>query len=270
MNDPTPPSNDVTLDVLQANVALLAEKERLERERARLVELDRVRTEFLARVSHDLRTPLNSIIGFSDLLLTGDGGRLPRKSIDYLEAIHRNGHALLGLINDLLDLSGMELGRMSVRQQSVELSDLMADIRAATEPILSRSNLQVRWPTIGSLHGKRFICDRRRLLQVMTNLLDNARKFTPSGGTIAIEVDLIEQALNMRVIDSGPGIPEHLKDDLFKPLSARSVRHDGTGLGLAIVKAIVELHGGTITVGRGPNQQGCAFSITLPAPGSPP
>ncbi len=276
MSDPTPIDPAVTLDVLQANVSLLAEKERLERERTRLLELDRMRTEFLARVSHDLRTPLNSIIGFSDLLLTGDGGRLPKRSVDYLNAIHRNGHALLGLINDLLDLSGMELGRMSVRPAPVDLADFLTDIRSATEPTLARASLRVVWPKANDLVGQTAVFDRRRMLQVMTNLLDNARRFTPTGGTVEILLDPPEGGtLALGVRDTGPGIPEHLHQALFMPLSGRpgaeaTTRSEGTGLGLAIVKAIIDIHHGTIAVGRGHDGRGCTFSIRLPAAGPTP
>jgi signal transduction histidine kinase len=265
--DPTP-TDSVTLDVLQANIALLAEKERLERERARLLELDRLRTEFLARVSHDLRTPLNSIIGFTDLLKAGDGGRMPRRSLDYLDAIGRNGHALLGLINDLLDLSGMELGRMSVRREPTELTDFLADIRAATSPILDAAGLLVTWPDVGPLIGQRVAIDRRRLLQVMTNLLDNARKFTPRGGRIVVGLALSHRRLELRVADTGPGIPESLRSELFRPFvpaSRAGPRSDSTGLGLAIVKAIVDLHGGSLSLDRGPEAVGgCTFIIQIP------
>ncbi len=263
-NPPTPP-DAVTLDVLQANVALLAEKERLEQERSRLIELNRVRTEFLARVSHDLRTPLNSIIGFSDLLLAGDGGRLPRKSLDYLNAIHRNGHALVGLINDLLDLSSMELGRITIRRQPFDLGEFLADVRAATDPIISRSSVQITWPDVRRLSGQSVIADRRRLLQVMTNLLDNARKFTTAGGRVSVVIEPRPHELHLVVSDNGPGVPEQLRQAIFQPLSSTTTpRHESTGLGLAIVKAIVDQHQGTITVERGPDGRGCSVLIHIP------
>ena len=105
---PDPDPETAALEILQANVRLLADREKLERERLRLIELDRLKTEFLARISHDLRTPLNSIIGFSELILGNTGGKMNRKHAEFIAAINRNGHALLAMINDLLDLSTLD------------------------------------------------------------------------------------------------------------------------------------------------------------------
>ena len=197
-------TQSATLDILQANVELLAEKQRLEGERQQLLDAENERTEFIARISHDLRTPLSSIIGFSDLILTGEGAKLNRRHLDYIEAIHRNGHQLLALINDMLDLSTLEARRMTIHRNDVPLVELLADLRAATEPLLIQAGLQFTWPKPQSLFSFTANIDRRRILQVLVNLVDNARKFTPRGGQIHVKLEANAQEVVLQVIDTGP------------------------------------------------------------------
>ncbi len=265
--DPDRIPDPVTLDVLQANVDLLAQTERLESERRRLLELDRIRSEFLARVSHDLRTPLNSIIGFSDLLLAGHGGRPNRKHLEFVSAINRNGHALLAMINDLLDLSTIEAGQMKLRRTTVPLATVLEDLRAATEPVLVQAGIVPSWPDPDELIGMQVHVDRRRLLQALLNLVDNSRKFTPAGGRVTIAMSAGPERASFTVRDTGPGIPVDERDLIFRPYYQRpptaSGRGDGVGLGLVIVRAIIELHKGTIVVDSD-SGRGCAFHITLP------
>lgn len=263
----TQATDSLTLDVLQANVHLLAEKERLEHERQRLLELDRTRTEFLARISHDLRTPLSSIIGFSDLILTGEGGKLNKVHQDFIQAINRNGHQLLALINDLLDLSTLDARRMTIRRERIQLSDLQSDVRAATEPLLRQAGLHTTWQPTAQLAGRTACVDRRRMLQVLTNLVDNARKFTPTGGKVTLHLDADDQEYRFGISDTGPGIPEADRTKIFRPYSQRgnaAARGEGVGLGLAIVKAIVDLHGATVTLAESQPGSGCSFAIRGP------
>ena len=263
--NPTPDS--LTLDVLQANVQLLAEKERLEHEKQHLLEIDHQRTEFLARISHDLRTPLSSIIGFSDLILTGEGGKVNKRHQDFIQAINRNGHQLLALINDLLDLSTLDARQMAIRRSPIALTELVADLRAATEPVLRQAGLQVGWQSDASLAGKMANLDRRRILQVLINLVDNARKFTPKGGHVAVTIDADEVETRFTISDTGPGIPEADRARIFLPFAHRGLaaaRGEGVGLGLAIVKAIVDLHGGSVALADGSHGQGCSFRVRIP------
>lgn len=272
MAQPPVITQSATLDILQANVELLADKQRLEDERQRLLEAENERTEFIARISHDLRTPLSSIIGFSDLILTEEGSKLSRRHLDYIEAIHRNGHQLLALINDMLDLSTLEARRMTIRRHDVPLVELLADLRAATEPLLIQAGLIFIWPNPQSLFAFTANLDRRRILQVLINLVDNARKFTPRGGQVQVNLAADAQEICLQVIDTGPGIPENERLGMFRPYAQRGSvpSHEGVGLGLAIVKAIVELHGGTIAVTDGEEHgvltvgRGCAFTIRIP------
>lgn len=261
--------DSVTFDVLQANVELLAENERLELERRRLLELDQLKTEFLARVSHDLRTPLNSIIGFSDLITGEVGGRMNKKHAEFIAAINRNGHALLAMINELLDLSSLESGHVHLRQEPVPLQTLLDDLKAATAPVLENAGITAQWPDVPQLAGKTAVVDRRRIVQVLVNLVDNARKFTPRGGTVTVLMDSDDQEIRFEVADSGPGIPASECDRIFAPYYQRpnnsglGAAGHGVGLGLAIVKSIVARHGGRIALDSGIGK-GCRFRISLP------
>jgi signal transduction histidine kinase len=260
----------VTFDVLQANVELLAENERLELERRRLLELDQMKTEFLARVSHDLRTPLNSIIGFSDLIAGEVGGRMNKKHAEFIAAINRNGHALLAMINELLDLSSLESGHVQLRLEPVALQTLLDDLKAATQPVLENAGIVVCWPDAASLAGKTAVVDRRRIVQVLVNLVDNARKFTPKGGTVTVGLEADARAVRLVVADNGPGIPAGERERIFAPYYQRpgspiAATAQGVGLGLAIVKSIIDRHGGRILLDSGAGK-GCRFTVELPNP----
>jgi signal transduction histidine kinase len=259
------PCDPVTLDVLQANVALLAENERLELERRRLLELDSMKSDFLARVSHDLRTPLNSIIGFSDLMIAEVGGRMNKKHGEFISAINRNGHALLALINEILDLSSIESGHLQLRREAVPLLSVVEDLRAATEPVLAAAQLDVLWPTAVQLERKTAFIDRRRILQLLTNLVDNARKFSRAGGRVTIEMDAGPAEAWFAVADTGPGIAPEDREQIFRPYYQRSAGYSqsGVGLGLAIVKGIVDCHGGRIELDSDIGK-GCRFRVVIP------
>ncbi len=257
----------VTFEILQANVRLLAENERLELERRRLLELDQLKTEFLARISHDLRTPLNSIIGFSDLMLADNGGKGGKRNRDFLAAINRNGHALLSMINDLLDLSSIESGQVQMRREWVPLATIAEDLKAATVPTLAERQIQVAWPDDGALSGRMSHVDRRRMVQALVNLIDNARKFTATGGRIAVTMDASPKESHFSVSDDGPGVPPDEQERIFRPYYQRSGAPSGggagVGLGLAIVKGIVDRHGGRIHLDSGIGK-GCRFHLIIP------
>ncbi|MFM2091407.1 MAG: hypothetical protein RLZZ127_1896 [Planctomycetota bacterium] len=232
------------------------------------------RQDALAHLGHDLRTPLNSIIGFSELLMTGIGGALNPKHREFVEAIHRNGHVMLGLINDLLDWSTVDGGRAALRLSDADLGRFASDVRACTEPVIQTAGLAASWPDPAALAGRTARIDAKRLLQVALNLIDNARKFTPRGGSVAFALDLQAGALVLTVEDSGPGIPKAEADRMFKPYWSRSplpaktaqpriAGASGTGLGMSIVQAVVRLHGGAIEVDRG-SLGGARFRVTIP------
>jgi signal transduction histidine kinase len=252
VNDQDP----VTLDVLEGSVQLLAQKERLELDKHRLQEIDRLKTEFLARVSHDLRTPLNSIIGFSELLISDLGGKLNKKQGDFVSAIHRNGYMLLGLITDLLDLATIETGQMTIRREQVPLKGILDDLRAVQEPLFAATKHTVRWSDAKTVPDRNVWLDRRRIVRAIGNLVDNARKFTPESGRIDITVEADDQRSVFAVADSGPGLNDEDRERLFSSFFQRSgpkvkQRGSGVGVGLAIVRGITELHGGSIEVAAG-------------------
>jgi signal transduction histidine kinase len=234
----------------------------------------RSRQEALAHLGHDLRTPLNSIIGFSELMLTGIGGTLNPKHKEFVEAVHRNGHLMLGLINDLLDWSMVDGGRATLRTEAVDLGRLATDIRSCTEPVVAEAGLAVTWPDPAALAGQTFRMDPKRMMQVLLNLIDNARKFTPRGGFLAVAIAPEAARLVLTVQDSGPGIQRSEADRIFRPYWTRSplptkggqeriLGASGSGLGLSIVQAVVRLHGGTVQVDRG-SLGGACFQVILP------
>lgn len=261
-------TDPVMLDVLEGNIQLLAEKERLEHERQRLELRDRLKTEFLARVSHDLRTPLNSIIGFSELLLAEAGGKAAsRKQNEYVEAIHRNGYALLALINDLLDLASIESGQFQVRPEPIDLAVILDDLRAATDPQLASTNTAVTWPDRDRLAGTVVQLDRRRIGQALVNLVENARKHTPSGSRIEVAMSHDGVETRFSVADTGAGIAEEDRERIFASFFQRDPtsqqRGAGVGLGLAIVRGIIERHGGRIELDSRPGR-GARFVLVIP------
>jgi signal transduction histidine kinase len=257
----------LTFDVLEGNIQLLAEKERLEHERQRLELRDRLKTEFLARVSHDLRTPLNSIIGFSELLLAEAAQSGNRKQNEYLEAIHRNGYALLALITDLLDLASIESGQFQIRPEPIDLAVVLDDVRAATEPQLTVAAAAVSWPDRAALAGRTALLDRRRICQAIINLVDNARKHTQAGGRVAIEITDDERETRFAVSDAGPGVAEEDRERILASFFQRDQtghqRGAGVGLGLAIVRGIVERHGGRVELDSQPGR-GARFLLVIP------
>lgn len=232
----------------------------------RLQSANRMKSEFLANMSHELRTPLNGIIGFSEFLHDERPGTLNPKQKEYINDILMSGRHLLQLINDILDLSKVEAGRMELFPERFELAQAIDEVCTAISPLAAKGGIEVDCPSA----GRRFDVelDRQKLKQVLLNLLSNAVKFTPSGGRIAIAhaVDA-DDWLEISVEDSGIGIkPEHL-GQLFVEFqqidSGTSRRYGGTGLGLALVKRIVELQGGTITVESQPGS-GSVFTVRLP------
>lgn len=254
------------------NVRLIEE---LEQRALELAEANRLKSDFLANISHELRTPMNSIIGFSDMLLSGLYGEVPDKQRDRLERIRRNGRNLLMLIDDLLDISKIEAGKLELSLETVSLVDeLRAALEGAESQIAARGlQLQVIVPEAPLPPIE---ADSLRLRQVINNLLSNAVKFTPKGGiTIEVGQNTPEAPTQVwcAISDTGIGIaPENqaIIFDEFRQVDGTTTReYGGTGLGLAITRKLVELMGGEITV-RSAIGAGSTFTFWLPvAPGTP-
>jgi GAF domain-containing protein/anti-sigma regulatory factor (Ser/Thr protein kinase) len=222
------------------------------------------KSEFLANMSHELRTPLNAVIGFSEVLLQRMFGELNDKQDEYLKDIYASGQHLLSLINDILDLSKIEAGRMELAPapfhlpSSVENAVTLLRERAARHGIALHLDLD---PRLGELVG-----DERKVKQVLLNLLSNAVKFTPEGGRITVRAGQRDGRVEISVTDTGIGItPEDQAAifEEFRQVGSDERKREGTGLGLTLAKKFVELHGGRIWVESEPGR-GSSFTFTLP------
>src|SRR5437867_4632008 len=231
----------------------------------RLQELDKLKSDFVSTVSHELRTPMTSIKGYVDNILDGLTGALTERQSYYLNRVKYNVERLTRMINDLLDLSRIEAGKVELHLSAVCMRDLVNDVvegfqRAAQEKGLTlRSHQPDELPAIRG--------DRDKLHQVLTNLIQNAIKFTPKGGEIRVEANAHDGGFVLvTVSDTGCGIPPHELDrvfDRFYRVESVSAEECGSGLGLPIAKSLVELHGGRIWAESTPGQ-GSRFYFTVP------
>jgi len=229
-----------------------------------LAEASQHKSQFLANMSHELRTPLNAILGYTELILDGIYGDTPQKAQDVLKRIDSNGRHLLGLINDVLDLSKIEAGQLTLTLTDYVVRDVVYNVYSAVEPLASGKGLNFKVDIQADLSPGRG--DARRLTQVLLNLVGNAIKFTDSG-EVVIKAAAIEDSFILSVHDTGPGISEADQAKLFQEFqqadNSITKAKGGTGLGLAISKRIVELHGGRIWL-ESQLGQGSTFSLTLP------
>jgi signal transduction histidine kinase len=232
----------------------------------RLESTNRHKSQFVASMSHELRTPLNAIIGFSDVLQEQLFGPLNARQLRYVQHIAGSGRHLLALINDILDLSKVEAGRLELELAPVALGELLENGLTMLRERATRHDIELHLqvdPRIACVQA-----DERKLKQVVFNLLSNAVKFTPDGGRVDVVLQAVaDDSVQILVRDNGPGIAEEDQERIFQefeqagnnPLRA----HEGTGLGLAVAKRMVELHGGRISV-QSQLGAGSTFSFTLP------
>jgi len=227
------------------------------------------KSQFLANMSHELRTPLNSILGYTEMLTDGLYGAVPQKAQGVLERVQSNGRHLLGLINDVLDLSKIEAGQLVLAIEEYSVSDMVGTVMAATESLARAKNLRLSSTVASGLPTG--TGDARRLTQVLLNLVGNAIKFTHQGG---VEIRAVQAAdrFELAVVDSGPGIPPADQArifDEFQQVDNTSTRtKGGTGLGLSISRRIVELHGGFVAV-QSEVGKGSTFTISIPVNAQP-
>jgi signal transduction histidine kinase len=222
------------------------------------------KSQFLANMSHELRTPLNAILGYTELLVDGIYGEVSPRAMGVLERVQNNGKHLLALINDVLDLSKIEAGQLTLTMEDYALPDVVRSVVSATEPLASTKRLKFTAtiaPDLPTGHG-----DARRLSQVLLNLVGNAIKFTDEG-----EVEVRALTANgdfvLTVRDTGPGIADTDQERIFGEFqqidNSATRKKGGTGLGLAISKRMVEMQGGSISVESEPGH-GATFRVTLP------
>lgn len=248
----------MTLEKLNNEIQMANEKIR---------EADKLKSDFLARMSHELRTPLNAIIGFSELVLGGITGEINEEQKACLHDIHESGQHLLQLINDILDISKIEAGKMELEFESFDLGKTIAAVVHTISPLIERKHQTITTlvdPSLPKAYG-----DSAKIKQVLINLLSNANKFTPDEGRITVEAKKsldYEGLIEVSVSDTGRGIREEdmpILFDEFRQFGAPSTRGEkGTGLGLALCRRFVEMHGGTIWA-ESEYGKGSRFTFTL-------
>ena len=229
-----------------------------------LAEASKHKSQFLANMSHELRTPLNAVLGYTELILDQVYGDTPEKMREVLDRIQRNGRHLLGLINDVLDLSKIEAGQLNLSLADYSLKEVVQSVYSAVEALAKEKHIALKVEVPPHLPAARG--DERKLTQVLLNLVGNAIKFTDTG-EVAIKAFAANGAFTVAVRDTGPGIAEAEQAKIFEEFqqanSSITKKKGGTGLGLAIAKRIVELHGGRIWVESSPGH-GSTFSFTVP------
>lgn len=238
----------------------------LEKEVERLREVNQLRTEFLSMVSHELRTPISVVLGILEMTTSGQFGELPQKAHERLGIAYRRGRQLANLINDLLDLAAIESGRLHVHPELVTITEQIRTITDNFSSRASQKNIDLSFHNRSS--HRTFVTDRDRFTQILSNLLDNALKFTPAGGRVAVSVEDTDlHHLRFSVADTGIGIPEHMRERVFErfvQVDEKGKRQSGgTGLGLAIVRELVHLLGGSASV-QETEGGGTTISFALP------
>jgi signal transduction histidine kinase/CheY-like chemotaxis protein len=260
--------NAVLYQRMQAQMAQIAQQNtELEDANVQIKEVSRLKSEFLANMSHELRTPLNSVLGFSEILKDNLAGALSEEQrIECLEAIHASGEHLLQLINDVLDMSKIEAGRMELVLEEFVVDSAFREVLTVVKSLAGKKGIELS--VLVEPEDLTVYADKGKVKQVLYNLLSNAIKFTPDGGSVFVDGKLRQEAqdLLVTVTDTGVGIPPDHIDKIwgeFYMVQGDHQAEKGTGLGLALVKRLVELHGGSVTV-NSEEGKGTTFSFTVP------
>jgi signal transduction histidine kinase len=260
-------SAELEQKVQEATAELAEQNELLRRQHIALEQASALKSQFLANMSHEFRTPLNAILGYTHMLLNGVTGPVSEQQRKSLTRIDSNSRHLLALINDILDITRIEAGRMPLNLSTFSVSDLVTEVMAELEPIVKRSNLAVKTRTVGRI--PRIKSDRQKVKQVVLNLLSNALKFTSEGGvSINGSYDGRTRQVAIAVRDTGVGIAPSDQGKVFEDFrqldSSPARGYGGTGLGLSICRRLAQMLGGTIelesTLGKG-----STFTLRLPA-----
>jgi two-component system, cell cycle sensor histidine kinase PleC len=260
-------SSQQALETQKSQLSELAEKYAAEKTRA--LEASQAKSEFLANMSHELRTPLNAIIGFSEIMESGMLGPLADKYHEYCRDIRESGKYLLDVINDILDMSKIEAGRIRLDLEETDLDRILADALRIISTRAQEKKLALHTEVIP---GIRLRVDRRAVKQILLNLLSNAVKFTPDGGRVTVRGRTSGETVMIAIEDTGIGIPPNALKNLGRPFeqveSQFTKSHQGSGLGLAIAKSLVELHGGAMRIRSSPGV-GTIVGVRLPRDGRP-
>ncbi len=252
----------VTRDLTERRAA----QERAIEDARRIAEAEaanKTKSAFLASMSHELRTPLNAIGGYADLLLFGVAGDLIAEQRDYLDRLRRSQQHLLAIINDLLNFSRIESGRIAYDMQSMSLGDAIRVVLPMVEPQAKQRDLSLK---VEQTADYRVVADPAKVEQILLNLLSNAIKFTERGGSITIEQFALGDYSGIRVTDTGIGIPDDQLESIFEPFvqvgRTLTTPHEGTGLGLAISRDLARAMNGDLTV-RSVVDKGSVFELVL-------
>ncbi len=244
-------------------LAELADKYASEKTRAETA--NRSKSEFLANMSHELRTPLNAVIGFSEIMSQELFGPLgAAKYSEYAFDIGKSGQFLLDVINDILDMSKIEAGRVELELSDVDLRSVLEDVLRLVGPRAVEGKINLK---LDLIEGPRIYADRRALKQVFINLISNAIKFTPEHGSVTVKASATQQGVNIQIIDTGIGIPQRDIQKLGRPFeqveNQFTKSKGGSGLGLAISKSLIDLHGGNLNI-TSKEGQGTTVHVELP------
>lgn len=230
----------------------------------KILEADKIKNEFLANISHELRTPLNAIIGFSEVLCAKLFGALNEKQEEYIKDIHVSGLHLLGMINEILDISKIEAKAMSLNRTKFMISTAVNEVLNVIKPLADKKKITIE-KTIKN--DGEFFADFQKISQILYNLLSNAIKFSDENGVVKVFAGLTPKELILQIQDNGVGIEEKFHGKIFAKFvqleSSYTKKESSTGLGLTITKELVEMHGGEISLKSEVNK-GSAFMVTIP------
>jgi signal transduction histidine kinase len=259
-------SDELQARVQAATAELATQNELLRRQAIELEQASRLKSQFLANMSHEFRTPLNAILGYTHMLLQGVAGDVSPAAKRQLQRIDSNGRHLLTIINEILDITRIEAGKMPIQLTEFNVNEIVPEVMAELDPVVGRSKLKVTprlSPFAPTVHS-----DRQKVKQIVVNLLSNALKFTHQGGIdITVQYDAYRGMVSVSVSDTGIGIaPEHherIFEDFRQVDDSPSRQYGGTGLGLAICRRLATSLGGRITL-RSNLGQGSTFTLTIP------
>ena len=233
----------------------------IEKQNKKILKADKIKSDFIANISHELRTPLNSIIGFSDLLVSKCLGELTPRQLEYVNDIKVSGLHLLGMINEILDMSKIESGTMNLNRTMFSTKQAIDEVLNIIEPLALKKDIMVV-----RVYGDETInADYQKFQQILFNLLSNAIKYTPEKGTIKINCTRAGDELTLKIKDNGKGIDKKYQKTIFKKFEQGPDKGaiNSTGLGLTITRELAALHGGKITL-KSEEGKGAEFIVTLP------
>jgi signal transduction histidine kinase len=228
-------------------------------------EVERMKSEFVSLVSHEFRTPLTSIRGYTEMMLEGDVGELNEEQVDFLKTVFRNATHLQEIVNDLLIVSRLEAGAVKLNLEELSIRKRLDDAITLVQPQIDAKSQKLKIDVQSSIPDVRG--DPQRISQILLNLISNANKYTPDGGTISIKVQEKKGFINIGIKDTGIGLSKEELNQLFTKFyraeNPETIKAGGTGLGLWITRSLVDMHGGEISVISKPGK-GSTFTFTLP------